>query len=281
MATTSPKVILAGAGPGDPELITVRAAAALRDADIILTDRLANKEILHRYASPNAEVIEVGKQAGKGASMPQSAINELLVSCAARAEKVVRLKGGDVSVFSNIVDELETLRAHHIPYEIIPGITAAAGAAAYAGIPLTARDHARGIRLLTLHELENVSAETWSEWARTSDTLVLYMASRNLGAVCQRLIEAGADPGQKLALIEQATTPVQKVYVSSLQETARVGAASYLSPSLVIIGSVVGLHEKFHWFRNIDARIPFFDPLDDTIRTNHSSPSTVADARRG
>jgi uroporphyrin-III C-methyltransferase len=281
MSKTFQKVILAGAGPGDPDLITVRAAAALREADIILTDRLANKEILHRYASPHAEIIEVGKQAGKGVSTPQSIINQLLVSCAARAEKVVRLKGGDVSIFSNIADELETLRTHGIPYEIIPGITAAAGAAAYAGIPLTARDHARGVRLLTFHELEGVGNDTWQELARTSDTLVLYMSSRNLGELCQRLIAAGASADQKLALVEQATTPVQKVYVSTLEATALQGAASFLSPSLVIIGSVVGLHEKFQWFRNIDARISFFDPLDDVIRNSHSSPSTINDARRG
>lgn len=264
------KVILAGAGPGDPDLITVRAAAALREADIILTDRLANREIIHRYASPDAEVIEVGKQAGKGGSMPQSAINDLLVSCASRAQLVVRLKGGDVSIFSNILDELETLRAHDIPYEIIPGITAATGAAAYAGIPLTARDHARGLRLLSFHELDGVEPQTWKELAHTKDTLVLYMASRNLGALCTRLMEAGADGERPLALVEQATTPVQKVHRSTIAAAAEHGAASFLSPSLVIIGSVVNLHEKFQWYRNIDARIPFFDQIPSQAKTEHA-----------
>jgi len=270
MTNTHHKVILAGAGPGDPDLITVRAAAALREADIILTDRLANREIIHRYASPKAEVIEVGKQAGRSASMPQSEINELLVSCSARARLVVRLKGGDVSIFSNILDELETLRAHDIPYEIIPGITAASGAAAYAGIPLTARDHARGVRLLSFHELDGVNDITWNELARTSDTLVLYMASRNLGTLCGKLLAAGAEGGRPLALVEQATTPVQKVYKSTIAEAAQHGAASFLSPSLVIIGSVVDLHERFHWYRNIDARISFFDQLPSRTNPEHA-----------
>jgi len=258
------KVIIAGAGPGDPDLITVRAANCLREADIILADRLANREILLRHANPDAEIIEVGKQAGRSGSMPQQRINDLLVESAKRARLVVRLKGGDVSVFSNILDELEALRSHGISYEIIPGITAALGAAAYAAIPLTARDHARGVRLLTYYDRHAVSDAQWSELAHTSDTLVFYMASRNLKELCEKLLESGADARKPVALIEQATTPVQKVNRHTLEELAGVADSDqWLSPSLVIMGSVASLHERYHWFRNIDARIPFFDELGD------------------
>jgi uroporphyrin-III C-methyltransferase len=268
------KVIIAGAGPGDPDLITVRAAAYLREADIILADRLANREILLRHANPAAEVIDVGKQAGRTGSMPQRRINDLLVDCAGRARLVVRLKGGDVSVFSNILDELEVLRSHGIPYEIIPGITAASGAAAYAGIPLTARDHARGVRLLTYYDRDMVPADQWSDLARTTDTLVFYMASRNLKELCARLLDSGADAAKPVALVEQATTPVQQVHLYTLGKLAgNADADKWLSPSLVIMGSVASLHERFHWFRNIDARIPFFDELGNGNGQSESSPS--------
>src|SRR5688572_242818 len=133
------KVIIAGAGPGDPDLITVKAARYLHEADVVLTDRLVSEHILNRYVKADAEIIHVGKQCKKGFSTPQETINELIVLYALQGKLVVRLKGGDVSVFSNILDELETLVANNILYEIIPGITAASGAAAYAGIPLTGR----------------------------------------------------------------------------------------------------------------------------------------------
>src|SRR5438093_8607231 len=133
------KVILAAAGPGDPELITVKAARYLQQVDVVLTDRLVSEEILKRYVSGSAEIIYVGKQCRRGPSTPQCTINELMVQHAITGKLVVRLKGGDVSIFSNILDELQTLVENNIPYEIIPGVTAALGAAAYAGIPLTAR----------------------------------------------------------------------------------------------------------------------------------------------
>src|SRR5437868_5402235 len=135
------KVILAAAGPGDPELITAKAIRYLQQADVVLTDRLVSDEILKNYVNPEAEVIYVGKQCRKGFSTPQETINELIVKYAAQQKLVVRLKGGDVSIFSNVLDELETLVAHNISYEIIPGVTAALGAAAYTGIPLTARGY--------------------------------------------------------------------------------------------------------------------------------------------
>ena len=140
------KVVLMGAGPGDPELLTVKAFRILQTADVILSDRLVSPEILSDYVSPKAEIVYVGKQCRRGASTPQETINELMVIYASEGKLVVRLKGGDVSIFSNVLDELETLVQHQIPYEIVPGVTAALGAGAYSGIPLTARDHATAVR---------------------------------------------------------------------------------------------------------------------------------------
>ena len=144
------KVIIAGAGCGDPELVTVKAARWLQKAEVVLTDRLVSNEIIQQYVSDTAEVIYVGKQCRRGFSTPQETINEMMKEYALQGKLVVRLKGGDVSLFSNILDELQVLADNKIPYEIIPGITAATGAAAYAGIPLTARGHATAVRLLTL-----------------------------------------------------------------------------------------------------------------------------------
>src|SRR4051812_42584827 len=141
MGNTKGKVILAGAGSGDPELITLKALRYLRQADVVLTDRLVSRQILDEYVNQKAEIIYVGKQCRRGASTPQASINELIVLYASEGKLVVRLKGGDVSIFSNILDELETLVTHQIPYEIVPGVTAALGAASYAGIPLTARGY--------------------------------------------------------------------------------------------------------------------------------------------
>jgi len=146
------RVILAGAGCGDPELITVKAARYLQQADVVLTDRLVSDAILKEYVPATAEIIYVGKQCRRGFSTPQESINEMIRSYALEGKLVVRLKGGDVSLFSNILDELQVVTQYQIPYEIIPGITAATGAAAYAGIPLTARGYATAVRFLTLYK---------------------------------------------------------------------------------------------------------------------------------
>ena len=144
------KVIFAGAGPGDPELITLKTARSLREAEVVITDRLVSDVILESWVNPKALILHAGKQRRREGSTPQHVINELLVEYALQGKKVLRLKGGDVSVFSNLLDELQALNKYGIPYEIIPGITAACGAAACAGIPLTARNHAQAVRFLTL-----------------------------------------------------------------------------------------------------------------------------------
>ena len=169
-------VIFAGAGPGDPELITIKTVRHLQNAEVVITDRLVSDLILETYVNPRALVLHAGKQRNREGSTPQRIINELLVEYALQGKKVLRLKGGDVSVFSNLLDELQALNKYDIPYAIIPGVTAACGAAAYAGIPLTARNHAQAVRFLTLHKNEIISAGYWKELAQTEDTLVFYMS---------------------------------------------------------------------------------------------------------
>lgn len=258
------KVIIAGAGCGDPELITVKAARYLQMASVVLTDRLVSKEILSRYVSSTAEIIYVGKQCRRGFSTPQQTINELMVQFAKEGKLVVRLKGGDVSVFSNILDELEAVVANNIPYEIIPGVSAAMGAAAYTGIPLTARGYSTAVRLLTLYKSEVVSDAYWEELAHTEDTLVFYMSSETLDTVVENLVKNNIDAAKLLAVVEQATTPFQQVHISSLYEYATsVKAKIYASPTLVIIGRVVALHQKFNWLQNTVGSGEYFKPVED------------------
>jgi uroporphyrin-III C-methyltransferase len=243
------KVILAGAGPGDAELITVKLQKCLAAADVIITDRLVNPEIVKQHAGENALVLLAGKEGFNNASYTQEEINQLIYRFAAEGKTVLRLKGGDVAFFSNVLDELQTLKQHAIPYEIIPGITAASGASAYTGIPLTARGYAQGVQFVTFNPSAACTKKRWESLAATNDTLVCYMASKNLFAVVKSLLQHGADPLKPIAVIEQATTPQQKLYTSSLQNcTEDFSGKQFLSPSLVIIGNVVHLHNEFSWF---------------------------------
>ena len=260
------KVILAGAGPGDPELITIKAARYLQQADIVLTDRLVSEAILTHYVNPSAEIIYVGKQCRRGASTPQSSINEQMVWHALQGKLVVRLKGGDVSIFSNILDELQALAESKIPYEIIPGVTAALGAAAYAGIPLTARGFSTAVRFVTYYKSDVVTDSYWKELAATNDTLVFYMSAETLSGVVGHLVTHGISEEKKLAVIEQATTPEQQVLVSGLREYAKnYGGKQYISPSIVIIGKVVALHGQFCWIMNNESPEEYFKPVEAKI----------------
>jgi len=260
------KVILAGAGPGDPELITMKAARFLQKADVVLTDRLVSSEILKQYVNPHAEIIHVGKQCRRGISTPQKTINELMVDHALMGKLVVRLKGGDVSIFSNILDELEVLVANDIPYEIIPGVTAALGAAAFAGIPLTARGYATAVRFLTYYKSDIVTGEYWEELANTNDTLVFYMSSETLLKVVEKLIAHNIDKDKLLAIIEQATTPFQHVQITNLYDFEKqVKENSFTSPTLVIIGRVVALHKKFKWLENSNSKEYYFKPMTSQL----------------
>ena len=269
------KLIIAGAGPGDPELITMKAAKYLQQADIVLTDRLVSGDILKNYVHPNAEIIHVGKQCRRGISTPQQTINELIAYHCLLGKLVVRLKGGDVSIFSNIMDELETVVNNKIPYEIVPGVTAALGAAATAGIPLTARGYATSVRFLTYYKSDVVTDAYWKELANTDDTLVFYMSSETLDKVVEKLIQNNIHEDKLLAIAEQATTPLQNVRIINLYDYQKnMKGKSFISPSLMIIGRVVSLHEQFAWFKNSDSQENYFQPIKSTVG-NFNNPEKL------
>jgi siroheme synthase len=185
---------------------------------------------------------------------------------------VVRLKGGDVSVFSNILDELETLSKNNIPYEIIPGITAASGAAAFAGIPLTARGYANAVRFLTYYKSEAITENYWKELADTDDTLVFYMSSETLSQVVEKLTLHHIHEDKLMAIIEQATTPFQDVQIKNLYDFKRDSSQySFISPTLIIIGRVVALHENFKWLENSGIRENYFKPVTKQYIPNNQS----------
>ncbi|MGI8638323.1 MAG: uroporphyrinogen-III C-methyltransferase [Segetibacter sp.] len=262
----SGKVILAGAGPGDPELLTMKAFRFLQKADVVLTDRLVSEVIINEYVNPSAEVLYVGKQCRRGASTPQSTINELMVEYALQGKLVVRLKGGDVSIFSNVLDELEALITHKIPYEIIPGITAGLGAAAYCGIPLTARNHATAVRFLTNYKTDVLSEAYWKELAHTNDTLVFYMSAETANDVVEKLTAKGISAEKLIAVVEQATTPLQNLYTGNLYDFKdKFGSKTFKSPSLLIIGKVVQLHEQFRWLQNHETSTEYFTPVKTNL----------------
>src|SRR5438874_1655700 len=225
------KVYFIGAGPGDPELLTVKAVRVLSKADVVITDRLVSEEIFREYVNSNAIIIPVGKQAGSNASTPQFEINDLIVQFAAAYKTVVRLKGGDVSLYSNILDELITVKQYNIPYEIIPGITAVSGAAAYTGVPLTARKLATGVRILTYYKDTTIPDDTLKHLASFEDTLVFYMSGNALLQLVRKLLQAGADAAIPFIVVEQATTPNQFVHQFTLAEfeTSEI-RAEFVSP---------------------------------------------------
>jgi uroporphyrin-III C-methyltransferase/precorrin-2 dehydrogenase/sirohydrochlorin ferrochelatase/uroporphyrin-III C-methyltransferase len=256
-------VILAGAGPGHPELITLQLERHLQQATVIITDRLVNPQIIEAHASPSAKIIYAGKQGYNDTSVPQSSINEIIIREAQAGEYVIRLKGGDTAFFSNILDELEVLVQHNIRYEIVPGITAASGASAFAGIPLTARGHARGVRFLLSDEQQD---NNWNELATTADTLVFYMSVARLPQLLQQLRTAQPATRKSVAIVEQATTAQQRVHVGQLADAPEQWLPDDLrTPALVIIGSVAALHQSFAWFAPAAADLTIFRPLTEVL----------------
>jgi len=255
------KVIIAGAGPGDPDLITLKAIHYLNIADVILADRLVNEQILNLYANPKAEIIFVGKQGNSKNSVPQEKINRLLVEHAFKNKLVVRLKGGDVATYSNVLDELKTLNEYHVSYEIVPGITAASGASAYSGIPLTARGYADSVRYLTYHNKVKKTEAYWQDLAKTNDTLVLYMSGNNIGEFIKHLSEHHVT-GKSIAVIEQATTPYQKIAIYTFNDFTAKSDKTYTSPTIIIIGKVVDLYDRFAWQPNSEQDASYFRDLN-------------------
>jgi uroporphyrin-III C-methyltransferase len=245
------KVIIAGAGPGDPGLITLKLQRSLAIADVIIYDRLVNPAIIAENAPAEAVTIAAGKQGYNDASFTQEEINNLLLLYAKQGKMVLRLKGGDVAFFSNVLDELQCLVDNGISFEIIPGITAAAGASAYTGIPLTARGYAQGVQLLTYNPNSHYSPEKWKQLACGNDTLVFYMSVKNIADVAELLMRYHKKSNTPLAVVEQATTRYQQVHISDLGNCGSdFSDKRFSSPALLIIGEVVQLYKSFNWNKN-------------------------------
>jgi uroporphyrin-III C-methyltransferase/precorrin-2 dehydrogenase/sirohydrochlorin ferrochelatase len=245
--TAAGSVVLVGAGPGDPGLLTLRGLRALNGADVILHDRLVSADVL-ALARRDAERIEVGKQAGHH-HVTQQQIHALMLEHARAGRRVVRLKGGDPFVFGRGGEELEFLRAHGIPYEVVPGITAALACAAYAGVPLTHRDHAQSVRLLTAHCQVSHDTLDWAALAQENQTLAVYMGVGELATLQSRLLEHGRAPATPFALVENGSRADQRVVTGTLAQLAgRAAAHAVRSPALLILGEVATLAGSLAWF---------------------------------
>ena len=250
-------VSLVGAGPGDPELLTLRALRVMQSASVVLYDKLVSPALVD-LARRDAERIYVGKERDRHA-LPQAEINALMVKLAGEGKRVVRLKGGDPFIFGRGGEEIEALFASGIPFEVVPGVTAAAGAAAYAGIPLTHRDYADACVFVTGH-LKNGTAQIDLEGVlRPRQTLVVYMGVGALAQICASLVEHGLARSMPCALVEKATLPEQRVLVSTLERIAPEAASEQIRPpALLIVGEVVRLRSKLAWFAETSAtdRVP-------------------------
>lgn len=241
------EVALVGAGPGDPGLLTLRALRALQNADVVLYDRLVSEAVLD-LARRDAERVYVGKAAGQ-AHASQDQINALLIKLAHAGKRVCRLKGGDPFIFGRGGEELEALAAAGIRFEVVPGVTAAAGCAAYAGIPLTHRDHAQALTLVTGHGKDETDNIDWPALARPGQTAVFYMGLGQLQSIVANLRKHGAPAERAAAVVEQGTRPSQRVVTATLADlAATVEAAGIESPALLIVGEVTRLHQTLRWF---------------------------------
>jgi uroporphyrin-III C-methyltransferase len=273
------RVFLVGAGPGDPDLLTLRAARLLAQADVVVYDHLVGDGVLE-LINAEAERIYVGKERNHH-SMAQGDINALLVRQARQGRQVVRLKGGDPFVFGRGGEELQVLAEHGVAFEVVPGITAACGVASYAGIPLTHRDYAQSCLFVTGHLKDGSCNLDWPALARPRQTVVIYMGLGGLADICAQLIAHGVAPSMPAAVVQQGTTLDQRVVAATLSDLhERVAEAGLQSPCLIIVGEVVRLHDQLAWFdqRAMPAAFVEVDgvPLDVALRIDRGDRSQAA-----
>ena len=245
------KVYLVGAGPGDPGLITVKGVECIRRSDVIIYDYLASPVLL-KYALPGAEKIYVGKK-GSNHTLPQSEINALIVKKAKTGATVTRLKGGDPFIFARGGEEMEVLVENGVPFEIVPGVTSAIAAPAYAGIPLTHRKITSTVAFVTGHENpDKVSSSIdWLSLAKGMGTIVFLMGVKNLPTIVRRLIESGMPPHKPVAMIQWGTTPMQVTITGTLETIVQCAAeANIKPPAVIVVGDVVGFRQSMRWFEH-------------------------------
>jgi uroporphyrinogen III methyltransferase/synthase len=243
------KVYLVGAGPGDPGLLSIKAMKILEKANVVIYDRLITRAIL-RLIPKKAEKIYVGKRSGKH-TISQDKINEILIREARKGKVVVRLKGGDPFLFGRGGEEVQELRKSGIQFEVVPGITSALAAPAYAGIPLTHRKYASSLAIVTGHEdpTKPESSVKWEKLARSVDTIVVLMGMKNLESVVKRLLNGGRDPQTSIAIIERGTTTNQRTTIGTLSDiTQRASERKVKAPAIIVIGDVVKLQKELSWF---------------------------------
>lgn len=265
------KAYLVGAGPGDPDLITVRGLELLRTADVILYDNLAAPGLL-THAKPGAETIYVGKKRALHVRR-QPEINQLLVDKTRAGFAVVRLKGGDPYIFGRGGEEAEALAAESLPFEIVPGVTSASGVAAYVGVPLTHRDHTSAVTFVTGHEADHID---WSRLGHT-ETLVIFMGLTAFGAIAERLLAAGRAPETPAMAVRWATFPRQRTIVGTLADLAqKISEADLKPPALIVVGEVVGYRQRLDWFESL----PLFGQRILITRPAGQSAAFAAKLRR-
>jgi uroporphyrin-III C-methyltransferase/precorrin-2 dehydrogenase/sirohydrochlorin ferrochelatase len=241
------EVYLVGGGPGDPDLLTFRALRLMQQADVVVYDRLVSKEVLD-LVRRDAEKLYVGKERDYH-SVPQEGINQMLVRLAREGKRVLRLKGGDPFIFGRGGEEIETLAAEGIPFQVVPGITAAAGCAAYSGIPLTHRDYSQAVVFVTGNLKDGTVNLNWKALAQPNQTVVFYMGLHGVPDICKGLTGEGMPATTPVALIQQGTTVNQRVYLSTLERLPElVQTRDIKPPTLIIVGEVVHLHDKLRWF---------------------------------